>query len=253
MVLSPMAARGQEAVGSMGNDAALAVLSTRPVLLFAYFKQLFAQVTNPPIDPLREELVMSLMSFIGRQKNLLDETPEHVRHADRWVAALRAEGGTEMLPALRLALDGQERAGRLRQVIFLTDGAVGNEAQLFAAIRERLGASRLFTVGIGSAPNAHFMREAARLGRGTFTFIGSTAEVQERMGALFRKLEAPALTDVTLELPAEAGAEVLLYKVTGGGHTWPNGTPYLPRLVGRTSRDVDFEVLVTAFFRRHPL
>ncbi len=79
MVLSPMAARGQEAVGSMGNDAALAVLSTRPVLLFTYFKQLFAQVTNPPIDPLREELVMSLMSFIGRQKNLLDETPEHVR------------------------------------------------------------------------------------------------------------------------------------------------------------------------------
>ena len=79
MVLSPMAARGQEAVGSMGNDAALAVLSERPVLLFSYFKQLFAQVTNPPIDPLREELVMSLMSFIGRQKNLLDETPEHVR------------------------------------------------------------------------------------------------------------------------------------------------------------------------------
>ncbi|HWR97050.1 MAG TPA: glutamate synthase large subunit, partial [Candidatus Methanoperedens sp.] len=79
MVLAPMAARGQEAVGSMGNDAALAVLSRRPVSLFAYFKQLFAQVTNPPIDPLREELVMSLMTFIGRQRNLLDETPEHVR------------------------------------------------------------------------------------------------------------------------------------------------------------------------------
>ncbi len=79
MVLGPMAARGQEAVGSMGNDAALAVLSTRPQLLFAYFKQLFAQVTNPAIDPLREELVMSLMSFVGRQRNLLDETPEHCR------------------------------------------------------------------------------------------------------------------------------------------------------------------------------
>ena len=51
----------------------------------------------------------------------------------------------------------------------------------------------------------------------------------------------------------KGGAEVLLYKMEGGGHTWPNGTPYLPRLVGRTSRDVDFEVLVTAFFRRHPL
>ncbi|MEW6355452.1 MAG: glutamate synthase large subunit [Planctomycetota bacterium] len=79
MVIAPMACRGQEAVGSMGNDAALAVLSNRPQLLFAYFKQLFAQVTNPPIDPLREELVMSLMSYVGRQKNLLDETPQHCR------------------------------------------------------------------------------------------------------------------------------------------------------------------------------
>jgi len=79
MVIGPMASNSQEAVGSMGNDAALAVLSDRPQLLFHYFKQLFAQVTNPPIDPLREELVMSLTSFTGRQQNLLDETPKHVR------------------------------------------------------------------------------------------------------------------------------------------------------------------------------
>ena len=79
MIIAPMASRGQEPVGSMGNDAALAVLSSRPQLLFNYFKQLFAQVTNPPIDPLREELVMSLMSFVGRQRNLLSEQPEHCR------------------------------------------------------------------------------------------------------------------------------------------------------------------------------
>lgn len=79
MILAPMASQGQEPVGSMGNDAALAVLSNKPRLLFDYFKQLFAQVTNPPIDPLREELVMSLMSFIGRVGNILEETPEHCR------------------------------------------------------------------------------------------------------------------------------------------------------------------------------
>ncbi len=79
MVIAPMASQGQEAVGSMGDDSALAVLSDRPQLLFSYFKQLFAQVTNPPIDPLREELVMSLRSFVGREKNLLDETPQHCR------------------------------------------------------------------------------------------------------------------------------------------------------------------------------
>ena len=79
MLLAPMAASHQEALGSMGNDTPLAVLSDRPKLLFNYFKQLFAQVTNPPIDPLREGLVMSLMTFTGKQRNLLDETPEHCR------------------------------------------------------------------------------------------------------------------------------------------------------------------------------
>ncbi len=79
LVVGPMAANGQEPIGSMGTDTPLAVLSSRPKLLFNYFRQLFAQVTNPPIDPLREGLVMSLMSFAGKQRNLLDETPEHCR------------------------------------------------------------------------------------------------------------------------------------------------------------------------------
>ncbi len=79
MILIPMAKDGQEPVGSMGTDTPLAVLSDQPKLLFNYFKQLFAQVTNPPIDPLREGLVMSLMSFTGKKQNLLAETPEHCR------------------------------------------------------------------------------------------------------------------------------------------------------------------------------
>jgi glutamate synthase domain-containing protein 2/glutamate synthase domain-containing protein 3 len=79
LILGPMARDGQEPVGSMGTDTPLAVLSQQPKLLFSYFKQLFAQVTNPPIDPLREGLVMSLMTFTGKQRNLLDETPAHCR------------------------------------------------------------------------------------------------------------------------------------------------------------------------------
>ncbi len=79
MILIPMAQTAQEPVGSMGTDTPPAVLSDRPKPLFNYFKQLFAQVTNPPIDPLREGLVMSLMSFTGRQRDLLSETPEHCR------------------------------------------------------------------------------------------------------------------------------------------------------------------------------
>jgi len=74
-----MAESAHEPIGSMGNDAPLAVLSEKPQLLYNYFKQLFAQVTNPPIDPIREELVMSTMVFIGNHRNILDETPMHAR------------------------------------------------------------------------------------------------------------------------------------------------------------------------------
>ena len=77
LILKPMAESGHEPVGAMGNDAALAVLSKKSRLLFDYFKQLFAQVTNPPIDPIREELVMSLMTYIGNVGNILEETPAH--------------------------------------------------------------------------------------------------------------------------------------------------------------------------------
>ena len=79
LIIKPMSESGKEPIGSMGNDAALAVLSSKPQLLFQYFKQLFAQVTNPPIDPIREELVMSLMTYIGNKGNILAETPEHAR------------------------------------------------------------------------------------------------------------------------------------------------------------------------------
>lgn len=77
MILRPMAEEGKEPVGSMGDDMPSAVLSTKPRLLYHYFKQLFAQVTNPPIDSIREEIVMSLTSYIGPERNILDETPEH--------------------------------------------------------------------------------------------------------------------------------------------------------------------------------
>ncbi len=77
VLMLPMAVEGQEPIGSMGTDTPLACLSDKPQPLFHYFKQLFAQVTNPAIDPIREELVMSLTSYIGTERNILEETPEH--------------------------------------------------------------------------------------------------------------------------------------------------------------------------------
>lgn len=124
---------------------------------------------------------------------------ETLRKAVHYVEQLRANGGTEILLALKMALKGAAPPTHLRQVIFLTDGQVGNEDELFEVIRGQLGASRLFTIGIGSAPNSHFMRKAAEFGRGTFTHIGSTSEVKDRMDAIFRKLERPVLTDVHVD------------------------------------------------------
>ncbi len=135
-------------------------------------------------------------------------TRSNIGTATQYVSRLVAQGGTEMLPALQRALDGKEQHSQLRQVIFLTDGQVGNEDQLFKTISTRLGDSRLFTIGIVSAPNSDFMRKAAEFGRGTFTYIGNTTEVQAKMEALFRKVEHPALTDITIDLPPDAHAEI---------------------------------------------
>jgi Ca-activated chloride channel family protein len=143
-------------------------------------------------------------------------TSDAISRAKTWVNDLHANGGTEILDALQHALsDAHATDDGVRQVVFMTDGQVGNEDQCFAWIREHLGRTRLFTVGIGAAPNSHFMRNAARFGRGTFTYIGNVSEVQEKMGGLFEKLENPVLTNVTLHLDDPA-AEV-----------WPQRVPDL--------------------------
>jgi Ca-activated chloride channel family protein len=130
--------------------------------------------------------------------------PRTLAAASRFVAGLNADGGTEMEPAIRLALLQPTAPGYLRQIVFATDGSVGNEAALFEAIRRELGEARLFTIGIGAAPNSHFMRKAAQYGRGTFTQIGKLDELEPRMQALFEKLEHAALTGIEIEWPAVA-------------------------------------------------
>ncbi|HUP50687.1 MAG TPA: marine proteobacterial sortase target protein, partial [Thermoanaerobaculia bacterium] len=124
-----------------------------------------------------------------------------VAEAKHFVRGLTAGGGTEMLRAIQLALpSGPVAPGSVRQVIFITDGQVGNEEALFRYIRQHLGESRLFTVGIGSAPNSHFMRNAARFGRGTFTYIGDLQQVRSRMSELFEKLSSPVMTAIEVRV-----------------------------------------------------
>jgi Ca-activated chloride channel family protein len=133
---------------------------------------------------------------------------EHVGQATSFVDALQASGGTEMVPAMRAALsDSASDTGYVRKVVFLTDGAIGNEQQLFETINALRGRSRIFMVGIGSAPNTYLMSRAAELGRGTFTHIGAVEQVEERMRSLFAKLENPAVTNLTAKF-SDASADI---------------------------------------------
>ena len=122
--------------------------------------------------------------------------------AKDFVRQLQANGGTNMRPALQHALRSTASESHLKQIIFITDGAVGNEEGLFGLIESGLGNARLFTVGIGSAPNSWFMRKAAEAGRGSFTTISSLHEVGEKMDHLFQKLEQPQVTNIAVQWPS---------------------------------------------------
>ncbi len=173
------------------------------------------------LDRLRPEDRFNVIRFSDDAEPLfgasLPAGPGALEEARQFVAGLAADGGTEMLPALQLALAGPETPGVVRQVIFITDGGVADEDELFRAIIEQLGSSRLFTVGIGSAPNAHFMRRAAEAGRGTFTYVGEVSEVGRDMAELFAKLESPVLTGLELTWSDPAV------------ETWPERVPDLYR------------------------
>jgi Ca-activated chloride channel family protein len=141
--------------------------------------------------------------------------PDHLAEARRFVGALKAGGGTEMLPALTAALHGDLAdgpGGEVRQVIFATDGGVSNEDELFAYLRAHLGRSRLFTVGIGSAPNTHFMKKAAEYGRGTFTTIDRIEELESKVGHLLAQIDAPMLADLSVDW-GDATAEALPQRI----------------------------------------
>ena len=166
------------------------------------------------LDTLGPDDLFNVIQFNSQTASLfIDPVPasgNNLARARRYVRSLEAEGGTEMASALDAALN-QRKSGavsqtpdgvqRLRQVVFITDGSVGNESALFQRIEQQLGDTRLFTVGIGSAPNMYFMREAARFGRGTHTAINSRSDLERRLAELFGKMQSAVLTNIRMEWP----------------------------------------------------
>jgi glutamate synthase domain-containing protein 2/glutamate synthase domain-containing protein 1/glutamate synthase domain-containing protein 3 len=128
-LIAPMVLEGTEAVGSMGNDAALAVLSDRPQLLYNYFKQLFAQVTNPPVDCIREEIIMSMETTIGREWNLLEPTPESCRQIKLSSPILTGEE-LNKLRQLEVISGGRFKSVALPMLFDVREGAKGLESAL---------------------------------------------------------------------------------------------------------------------------
>lgn len=172
------------------------------------------------LKQLRSKDRFNIIQFNSMTGSLFDRPQPVTQHtlaaARHYLDRLQARGGTHMAPALRLALATGPEDAHVRQVVFMTDGAVGNERQLFDILRSQLGETRLFTVGIGSAPNSYFMRRAAEFGRGTHTYIGASEEVNEKMAVLFNKIRYPLLTDIRLD-----------WNTGGAVETWPRTVPDL--------------------------
>ncbi len=162
----------------------------------------------------RFTIVRFASDFTCFAPDLRAATPDKIDSAREYVEGLSANGGTEMQPALAhvLSLLPQE-SGRMPLVVFLTDGDVGNEDSLINLLSKELGNTRLFTFGIGSAPNEFLMHRMAEVGRGQSRFIRSHEDVGDVMADFFQTLDAPVLTDVAVEW---VGMDV---------HTYPERCP----------------------------
>ena len=143
---------------------------------------------------------------LGRQP--LEATPQNIERARRFLANLDAEGGTMMIEGIKAALDFAHDPERLRFVCFLTDGYIGNESEILAAIEPRLGQSRIFSFGVGSSPNRYLMDSMARIGRGAVAYLGEEDDGAAVMSAFFDRICYPVLTDIAINWNGLGASEV---------------------------------------------
>lgn len=166
------------------------------------------------LEDLKENDFFNVVEFNSEYRAIFDKPQQananNIHAAIKQTAELEATGGTNMLPALQYAY-GEDimNDNALRQIVFITDGAIGYEDQMIELIKEDRGRSRLFAIGIGSAPNAHLMRSFANTGRGSFTFINDLSQIDTDLSKLFKKMNNPALINMTLDLPKNDTAEMI--------------------------------------------
>jgi len=170
--------------GSMAGDS---MPAARRSLLYA-------------LETLRRQDRFNIIRFDDTMDELFVEavpaSDENIAIGKSFTHGLEAEGGTEMLPALQAALSAKASESHLRQIVFLTDGSLSNEAEMMREIGQSDGRSRVFMIGIGSAPNTYLMRRMAEAGRGTFTHVGYGDEAEPQMQRLLDRLSKPLATDL---------------------------------------------------------
>ena len=135
-------------------------------------------------------------------------TLENKRRAKRWLDNLHGGGGTQMVEGVRTALDFPHDPSRLRFVSFMTDGYIGNEAEILAAIHERLGGSRIFSFGVGSSVNRYLMERMAQVGKGAVAYLGLNQSGYDVMQDFFDRISRPALTDIEIDWGGMAVSDV---------------------------------------------
>jgi len=185
--------------------------------------------------------------------------PRNLRYVYDWLDALDAAGGTEMMGGLEAALEVPHDPLRLRLVVFLTDGYIGNEDEILKLVADRMGDSRLFSFGVGSSVNRYLLEEMATLGRGDAHFVQPDEDTAEVVGRFARRIDRAVLTDIRVDwgelavtdVVPEAIPDLFVGKplVVSGHYVRPGATTVMVHGV-RAGRDVSFEVPVTLPERR---
>jgi Ca-activated chloride channel family protein len=171
------------------------------------------QLMRHALADMRPDDMFSVLRFddstSGLSSTLLPATPDNIKKGIAYVDALEGMGGTNMLAGIDAALEFPREPGRMRMVLFLTDGYIGNETEIFALLERDIADARLFSLGVGSSVNRYLLDGMARVGRGAVTYAGNEQSMEAVVENFYERIETPVLTDIEIDWQGAKVAEVL--------------------------------------------
>lgn len=172
---------------------------------------------NVALDHLQPGDTFQVIRFSENSTQLgptpLAATPENIKLARKYLARLNGTGGTQMIEGIKAALNFPHDPARLRFVTFMTDGYIGNEAEILGAVHDRIGAARIFSFGVGSSVNRYLLERMAKHGRGAVAYLGPQDPAKDIMAGFFGRISHPALTDIEIDWGGMAVSDVYPAKI----------------------------------------